>query len=155
MHFFGIFWKLINYFGSLAHESNEEEDDVGEEETMEHLEVLVVDAVEPFRAEYEVMYAHSTFPQSSSGTKSTTGWAGLADLKTFDASWWDVRGRGAGEVVVCGRVLVGGSSGWIGEDGEGEKGDGSERVIVVERVELERMVGASQFFFPCIMVDIL
>jgi hypothetical protein len=103
--------------------NEEEEDGEEEEETMEHLEVLVVDAVEPFKVEYEVMYAHS----SSSGMKTTTGWAGLADMKTFDASWWDVRGRGAGEVVVCGRIVVGG-------EGEGEG------VIVVEGVELERVV---------------
>ena len=100
---------------------------------MEHLEVLVVDAVEPFRVEYEVMFAHSSFPSSSSGT--TTGWAGLADLKTFDISWWDERGRGAGEVVVCGKVVVGG---WVGD--EGGKVDGSERLIVVESIELERVV---------------
>lgn len=133
---------------------NEEEDeDEEEEETMEHLEVLVVDAVEPFRVEYEVMYTHSSFPTSSSGT--ATGWAGLADLKTFDASWWDERGRGAGEVVVCGRIVVGGSVGdTVGDAGEGAEGEmegvgGLERMVVVESVELERVVCV--FYFILIM----
>lgn len=89
---------------------------------MEHLEMLVVNAIEPFKADYEVLYSHAS---------TGVGWAGLADLRTFDGSWWDVRGRGAGEVLVCGRVAVG-----SGEDGSGRQ----ERVIVVEKVELERMV---------------
>jgi hypothetical protein len=124
-------------------ESNDEKEE-GEEETVEHLEVLVVDAVEPFRVEYEVMYAHSSFPPSSSGT--STGWAGLADLKTFDASWWDERGRGAGEVVVCGRVAVGGLVGDAEESSEGRRETVSERVVVVESIELERVVFVFLFF---------
>jgi len=137
-----VFISLELIFFVLARNKGDDEEEE-EEETMEHLEVLVVDAVEPFRVEYEVMYAHSSFPTSSSGTG--TGWAGLADLKTFDASWWDERGRGAGEVAVCGKVIVGGVS--EGDAGEGaEKGDDLERVIVVESVELDRVVCALFYF---------
>src|SRR5258706_9508546 len=119
---------------------------------MEHLEVLVVDAVEPFRVEYEVMYAHSSFPVSYSGT--ATGWAGLADLKTFAASWWDGRGRGTGEVAVCGKVVVGGSGEGAGEGAErgGEGVDGLEKMIIVESVELERVVCALFYFILCLLI---
>lgn len=116
------------------------EEDMAEEETMEHLELLVVNAVEPFRVEYDVMYAHSSLPAPSfapSGKRTTEGWVGLADLTTFDASWRDERGEGAVEALVCGTVFI----------GNREEQRGEERMIVVEKIELERTVCIS---FACI-----
>jgi hypothetical protein len=132
-----LFGILIIVF--LVEEEGEEAEE-REGETMEHLELLVVNAVEPFRVQYDVVHARASF--SPSASSASTGWAGVADLKTFDASWWDGRG---GEVVICGRVIIEDSGcGSVGGD-EDREGQG-KRMIVVEKIELERVVRV--FFLP-------
>ena len=73
-------------------EEYSEEDGDGKEkneaDTMEHLKLLTVQAIAPLRVETRISYTRSREP-----------WSGLADLRTFDAGFWDLGRGGVAHVV--------------------------------------------------------
>jgi len=74
-------------------EGDDDKDDDGDDQQgslhdmMEHLKMLIVPTVNPIRTSHDIVYRRSLDP-----------WPGLADLQTFEESFWDVR-RG-GEALV-------------------------------------------------------
>lgn len=98
-------------------ETQSNDDDDEEEETtrdeMEHLKMLVVPTVAPLQITQNVTYR-----------RALGEWAGLADLETFDDSYWDSK-RG-GEAVANASITCAGPWG-----------------VVIDSVELERQVSAS------------
>jgi len=73
-------------------EEDSEEDGDGKEkngaDAMEHLKLLAVQAIAPLRVETRTAYSRSREP-----------WSGLADLRTFDAGFWDLGRGGIAHVV--------------------------------------------------------
>jgi hypothetical protein len=78
--------------------SDTEEETGGEEalhDEMEHLKMLVVPTVAPIKTAQSISYRHA------SGS-----WSGLADLQTFDESFWDNR-RGGEAIATATMSCVG------------------------------------------------
>lgn len=75
------------------------EDETGGQEDlhdeMEHLKMLVVPTVAPIKIEHSVSYR-----------RTSGSWPGLADLRTFDESFWDNR-RGGEAVATATMSCVG------------------------------------------------
>ncbi|KAF9529733.1 glutathione transferase omega-1 [Crepidotus variabilis] len=94
----------------------DDEQEVDDEErasaldTMEHLKLLVVPTVSPIKATSSIAYR-----------RSTESWAGLADLSTFDDTFWDSR-RG-GEALVTFTLTCVGPWSLVIENMEMEKKD--------------------------------
>jgi len=91
---------------SHAAEEEEEEGEDDEDDTdtkdsandmMEHLKLLTVPTVNALRVAYDVVYRRDTTP-----------WPGLADLDTFDKSFWDT--RHGGEVLLTATMTSEGPS---------------------------------------------
>lgn len=74
--------------GSDAEEQELEGEEDGARDTMEHLKLLVVPTVSPLKATSSIAYRRSIDP-----------WAGLADLTTFDDTFWDSRQGGEAHVT--------------------------------------------------------
>ncbi|KAF8161338.1 Gryzun, putative trafficking through golgi-domain-containing protein [Crassisporium funariophilum] len=78
-------------------DDDEEEEETSANDTMEHLKMLVVPAVNPLKVTHDVVYRRALDP-----------WSGLADLQTFDEAFWDNR-RG-GEALVTTTIACAGPS---------------------------------------------
>lgn len=98
-------------------ESNDSDNDGEDEETtrdeMEHLKMLVVPTVAPLQITQSIAYR-----------RALGEWSGLADLVTFNDSYWDSK-RG-GEAVASASITCVGPWG-----------------VVIDSVELERQVCVS------------
>ncbi|KAF8963658.1 Gryzun, putative trafficking through golgi-domain-containing protein [Flammula alnicola] len=82
-------------------EEEEEEEEIHQastRDTMEHLKMLVIPTVNPIQVTQSVAYRRALDP-----------WSGLADLQTFDESFWDHR-RGGEALVTVSMACVGPSS---------------------------------------------
>ena len=96
-------------------DDEDDEDFDGEsssDDSMEHLHMIVIPTMSPFKLGHSVVYRHALDP-----------WAGLADLETFDQTFWDDR-RGGQAVVTATLSCVGPSS------------------LNIENLRLERQVSA-------------
>ncbi|KAF9486045.1 hypothetical protein BDN70DRAFT_870556 [Pholiota conissans] len=104
------------------------EDDTGDQEEalrdeMEHLKMLVVPTVAPIKVKQSVVYRHAL-----------GAWAGLADLRTFDESYWDNR-RGGEAVATASLACVGPWSLRI-ESVELERRDNAQAKIIDSSTDL-------------------
>ena len=82
-------------------EEDEDEDNDGEtssHDSMEHLHMIVIPTMNPFKLTHNVAYRHTLDP-----------WPGLANLETFDEAFWDDR-RGGEALVSATLSCVGPSS---------------------------------------------
>jgi trafficking protein particle complex subunit 11 len=98
-----------------AEEDEDDEDFDGEtssDDSMEHLHMLVIPTTNPFKLSHSVFYRHAL-----------DSWPGLANLETFDQTFWDDR-RGGEALVAATLSCVGPSS------------------LNIESLRLERQVSA-------------
>jgi hypothetical protein len=94
--------------------SSEETDDSLEfQDVTETLQTLIVPAVDSIEIDQTVTYSHSP-----------SEWPGLADLRTFDADFWD--DRFGGEALITSKIACVGPSG-----------------VEIESIRLEREVCTS------------
>lgn len=97
-------------------EEDEDDDDfdgeTSSDDSMEHLHMLVIPTTNPFKLSHSVVYRHALGP-----------WPGLANLETFDQTFWDDR-RGGEALVTATLSCVGPSS------------------LNIESLSLERQVSA-------------
>lgn len=99
-------------------ESARSVDDNGEKngiscDMMEHLNLLVVPTINPVDVSYSISYG-----------RDTNSWSGLADLDTFEDSFWDSR-RGGHAIITSSMTCVGPWS------------------LLIENVDLERNVSVT------------
>ena len=79
-------------------DDEDDEDFDGEtssDDSMEHLHMIVIPTTNPFKLSHSVVYRHASDP-----------WAGLANLETFDQTFWDDR-RGGQALVTATLSCVG------------------------------------------------
>jgi hypothetical protein len=80
-------------------EDNEDFDgETSSHDSMEHLHMIVIPTTNPFKLSHSVVYRHALDP-----------WSGLANLQTFDQTFWDDR-RGGQALVTATLSCVGPSS---------------------------------------------
>ena len=97
-------------------QEEDEDDNDGEtssHDTMEHLHMIVIPTMNPFKLTHNVTYS-----------RALDTWSGLANLETFDEAFWDDR-KGGEALVTAMLSCVGPSS------------------LNIESLRLERQVGAA------------
>ena len=103
-----------DHAGDLEDDGDDEDFDgeTSSQDSMEHLHMIVIPTTNPFKLSHSVVYRHSLDP-----------WPGLANLETFDQTFWDDR-RGGQALVTATLSCVGLPS------------------LIIESLRLERQVSA-------------
>ena len=103
-----------DHAGDLEDDEDDEDFDgeTSSHDSMEHLHMIVIPTTNPFKLSHSVVYRHAL-----------DSWPGLANLETFDQTFWDYR-RGGQALVTATLSCVGPSS------------------LNIESLRLERQVSA-------------